>query len=129
VRAREVMTHLRLRDRTGAPAAVIAASGLSRVFAHGTVLRTRAVLRRGLAGPLAYHARVGTLLVLAGGRVIARIPLLLAHLVPAPTRPLLDRLAGPIRLVVAVLIVFGVVVAIGFGRRRTQASAQARRRT
>jgi hypothetical protein len=31
--------------------------------------------------------------------------------------------------VVAVLIMFGVVVAIGFGRRRTQASAQARRRT
>ena len=128
VRAGEVITRLRLRDRTGAPAAVIAASGLSRVFARSTVLRTRAVLRRPLAGPLAYHARVGTLLVLADGRVIARIALLLAHAVPAPAAPLLDRLAGPITLVVALLLVFGVVVAMGLGRRRTQASAQGRRR-
>ena len=129
VAPREVVTRLGLRDRTGAPAAVIAASGLSRVFARGTVLRTRTVLRRPLAGPLAYHARVGTLLVLAGRRVIARIALLLAHAVPAPARPVLDRLAGPITLVVALLLVFGVVVAMGLGRRRTQASAQVRRRT
>jgi D-alanyl-D-alanine carboxypeptidase (penicillin-binding protein 5/6) len=128
VRVGEVITRLRLRDRTGAPAAVIAATGLSRVFARATGLRTRAVLRRPLAGPLAYHARVGTLLVLADGRVIARIALLLAHAVPAPAAPLLDRLAGPITLVVALLLVFGVVVAIGLGRRRTQASAQGRRR-
>ena len=128
VRAGKVITRLRLRDRTGAPAAVIAASGLSQVFARDTVLRTRAVLRRPLAGPLAYHARVGTLLVLADGRVIARIALLLAHAVPAPVAPLLDRLAGPITLVVALLLVFGVVVAMGLGRRRAQASVQGRRR-
>jgi hypothetical protein len=99
------------------------------VFARGTVLRTRTVLAPKLAGPLAYHARVGTLLVLANGRVIARIALLLAHAVPAPAPALLDRLAGPITLVVALLLVFGVVVAIGLGRRRIQGSAQGRRRT
>jgi D-alanyl-D-alanine carboxypeptidase (penicillin-binding protein 5/6) len=128
VRAGEVITHLRLRDRTGARAAVIAAAGLHRVFARGTVLGTRAVLRQKLAGPLAYHARVGTLLVRADGRVIDRIALLLAHAVPAPAPALLDRLAGTITLVVALLLVLAVVVAMGLGRRRTRGTTQGRRR-
>ncbi len=128
VRTGQVVTHLRLHDRTGVPAAVIAAGGFSRVFARATVLRTRAVLRPKLAGPLPYHARVGTLLVTADGRVIDRIPLLLAHAVPAPPRALLARLVGPITLVVALMLVFGAVVTTGFGRRRTRASAQGRRR-
>jgi D-alanyl-D-alanine carboxypeptidase (penicillin-binding protein 5/6) len=129
VRAGQIITHLRLHDRTGAPAAVIAARGLSRVFARGTVLRTRAVLVPQLAAPLAYHARVGTLEVRANGRLIGTIPLLLAHAVPAPASALLDRLAGPITLVFALLLVTGAVVATGFGRRRTRGRAQGRRRT
>ncbi len=128
VRAGQVITHLRLRDRTGAPAPVVAAAGFRRVFARGTVLRTRVLLRPKLAGPLPYHARVGTLLVTADGRVIDRIPLLLAHAIPAPPRALLARLVGPITLVVALMLVLGALVMSGFGRRRTRASAQGRRR-
>ena len=127
VRRGQLIAHLKLRDRTGAPAAVIAAAGYASVFSRSTVLRTQAVLRRELTAPLSYHARVGTLLVLANGRVIDRIALLLAHAVPAPQRTLLARLAGPITLVVALLLVCGAAVVAGLGRRGAQAQGRRRR--
>jgi D-alanyl-D-alanine carboxypeptidase (penicillin-binding protein 5/6) len=129
VRAGEVVVHLRMKDRTGALAAVITARGLHRVFARSDVLRTRVVLAPKLTAPLPYHGRVGTLLVSDNGQVIDRIPLLLAHAVPAPQSPLLARLVGPITLVFALLLVSAVVVATGAGRRRNRGFAQGRRRT
>lgn len=129
VRAGQVVAHLRLRDRTGAFAAVIAGGGLHRVFARSELVRTRVRLVPKLAAPLAFHARVGTLVVSAGGRVIDRIPLLLAHAIPAPKSALLARLVGPITLVFALLLASAAVVATGFGRRRTPGTAQSRRRT
>lgn len=128
VHSGQLITRLTLRDRTGAPAAVLAAAGYSSVVARSTVLRTRVRLTPKLVGPLAYHARVGTLIVLADGRVVDRIPLVLAHAVPAPAKALLARLAGPITLVVVLLVVCGTVLATAFGRRRTPAATPGRRR-
>jgi D-alanyl-D-alanine carboxypeptidase (penicillin-binding protein 5/6) len=129
VRAGEVVARLRLRDRTGAFAAAVTQRGFSRVLARDVRVRTRVVLRSELAAPLAYHARVGTLIVLAGGRVLDRIPLLLAHAVPAPKATRLAGLVGPITLVCALILVSVAVVTTGFGRRRTRGIAQGRRRT
>jgi len=129
VRAGQVITHLKLRDRTGAAAAVIAGATFTRVLARDATVRTRVLLQSKLAGPLAFHTRVGTLRVIVAGAIVARIPLLLAHAVPAPPAPLLDRLAAPITLVCAVLLVAVAAAAAGWGRRRAHPGlADGRRR-
>ena len=58
---------------------MIAGRASTKVITRSTRLRTRVEVPRQLAGPLAYHAVVGHVVVLADGRPIARIPLLLAH--------------------------------------------------
>jgi hypothetical protein len=64
-------------------AAVIAASTLTRVVGAATRLTVRVDVPHQLAGPLKRHAVVGTVVVLAHGRPIARTTLLLARALPA----------------------------------------------
>ncbi len=53
------------------------------VVPRSTRIRLRVHAPQQLAGPIAQGAREGTVVVLADGRPIARIPLLLAHALPA----------------------------------------------
>jgi serine-type D-Ala-D-Ala carboxypeptidase (penicillin-binding protein 5/6) len=58
---------------------LIAASAYAHVFPRGTRVRVRVMAPAELTGPLRRHAVVGFVKVIAGRRVVARIPLLLAH--------------------------------------------------
>ncbi len=83
VLAGTVLARPTVRDRPGVHADVIAASTFTRVLARTTRLTTRVEVSRQLTGPVKRHAVVGRVLVLAGGRTLASIPLLLAHALPA----------------------------------------------
>jgi serine-type D-Ala-D-Ala carboxypeptidase (penicillin-binding protein 5/6) len=77
--AGSVVARLTVRDQPGVRAVVIAARAFVRVVQRRTRVTKRIELPRQLAGPLRRHAVVGTLLVLVDGRMIARVPLLLAR--------------------------------------------------
>jgi D-alanyl-D-alanine carboxypeptidase (penicillin-binding protein 5/6) len=79
----DVLARLPVKDRPGFGAPVIAGAAFSRVLAHGTSIVHRLELPKQLVGPLARHAAVGTLLLLDGTHVLARIPVLLANRLPA----------------------------------------------
>jgi D-alanyl-D-alanine carboxypeptidase (penicillin-binding protein 5/6) len=128
VRAGAVVAVSAVRGRPHLRARVVATRGFTRVIARDAGVSTRALVPRVLEGPLARGARVGTLLVLADGRVLARIPLVLAAAVPAPPAPSLAGLALPITILFAVVLALGAAVATGFGRKRTRGRAAVVRR-
>jgi D-alanyl-D-alanine carboxypeptidase (penicillin-binding protein 5/6) len=72
-----------VKYRSGVHAELIAAGTFTRVVARDAVLTTRIQAPRQLEGPLRRHAVVGQVTVLADGRPIARIPLLLASALSA----------------------------------------------
>jgi serine-type D-Ala-D-Ala carboxypeptidase (penicillin-binding protein 5/6) len=117
-----------VRDRSGARAAVIAASTFSRVMPRTTRLTTRVEVPRRLAGPLERHAVVGHVLVLANGRTIARIPLLLAHALPAVSQLTLAAhfLTRPSTLLLLVVLLGAVIGLTGVWRRRSRGRGTAR---
>ncbi len=82
VRAGAVLARPAIHDKPGAHARVIAASAYTDVFARSTPVTTQVHAPRELTGPLPAHAIVGTVTVIAGGKVVARIPLLLAQALP-----------------------------------------------
>lgn len=130
VRAGGVIARPHVRYRPAERALVIAASTYAHVFRRGAVLTARAHVPAQLAGPLARGARVGTLVVRAGGQVVARVPLVLARALPRvpPPGPSLARLAVPITLVVVLLLGCLAVMASGFGRQRRRGRAAEGRR-
>jgi hypothetical protein len=80
-----------------------------------------------LTGPIAQGAREGTVVVLADGRPIARIPLLLAHALPAVSSLTVaaNYLSRGSTLLVLILLVCAAVGAVLFHRQRTRAQAAA----
>jgi D-alanyl-D-alanine carboxypeptidase (penicillin-binding protein 5/6) len=119
VRRGQVIARLPVADRPGARAAVIAASTLVRVLPRGERVTRRLSLPRQLSGPLPRHARVGSLLLLAGGRPLATVPLLLARRLPAvsPLTVAARFLARPSSLSVLGLAL-GALLAAGWWRAR-----------
>jgi D-alanyl-D-alanine carboxypeptidase len=118
-----VLAHPGVRNRPGVHATVVAGSTFTRVFVRGTHLRLRLEVPQEIAGPLPRHAVVGTALVLADGRVVGRVPLLLAGALPAvrPVGLALGWPAGTTTLLWLVLPV-GVLVGVALIRReRTRA--------
>ncbi|HZU40417.1 MAG TPA: serine hydrolase [Solirubrobacteraceae bacterium] len=124
IAAGAAVSRVPVRYRPHNPARVLAGASFTRVLARRAVVRTRALLPRQVAGPLPRGARVGTLLILSGGRVIGRVPLVLAaRLAAASPGVSLASLAAPITLVSAVLLALIAAVAGGFGRKRTRGRA------
>jgi D-alanyl-D-alanine carboxypeptidase (penicillin-binding protein 5/6) len=78
-----VLAKLPVKDRPGFRATLIAGASFGRVLADGSQVVHRLVLPKQLVGPLARHAVVGRLLLLDNGRVLDRIPVLLAKRLPA----------------------------------------------
>lgn len=74
-----VVARVPVRDRPGLRAAVIAGGGYARVLPRATLITRRLELPRELVGPLPRHQDVGRLTLLADGRVLTHVPLLLAH--------------------------------------------------
>jgi D-alanyl-D-alanine carboxypeptidase (penicillin-binding protein 5/6) len=113
-----VLARPTVKDRPGFHAKVIAGASLTRVLAKGTVVHTRVQLPRQLAGPLRRHAVVGTVIVLAGGKTVARIPLLLAQRLPAvsPLALAARFITRPFTLLI-VLLLLGSAIGLAIRRR------------
>jgi serine-type D-Ala-D-Ala carboxypeptidase (penicillin-binding protein 5/6) len=128
VHAGQVLARPSVRYRSGEHAALVAAGGLTRVVARRAGIQLRVQAPSQLTGPLRRHARLGTAVVLVGGRPVARIPLVLAQALPAVssftiaaqfmTRPLMLAL---------LLAAAGVALALALGvRQRRRARAGGR---
>jgi D-alanyl-D-alanine carboxypeptidase (penicillin-binding protein 5/6) len=74
-----------VRYTSGQRVNVIAANEITRVVHRGVRLTTRVYLPKELGGPRRRGATVGSIVVLADGRPIARSRLVLAHALPAVT--------------------------------------------
>jgi hypothetical protein len=108
-----------VRDQPNRHAAVIAAQTITQVVPRSARVRTRLELTRPLKGPLRRHAVVGHVVVLVGGRAVARVPLLLASAVPAvSTVVLVGRfVTKPLTLVVLVLLLGLGLLVVALARR------------
>ncbi len=131
IRAGAVLAQPTVKDQSGKLATVVAARGYRRVVPRGGAVRVRVEVPRQLSGPLARHAVVGTALVLVDGRRIARIPLVLAHALPAvsPVTLAAHFVTRPSTLVsLLVLLAAAAVVAVrrrGRARRRREGAQPA----
>jgi serine-type D-Ala-D-Ala carboxypeptidase (penicillin-binding protein 5/6) len=117
VRAGGVVARPAVTDRPGVRAALLAGATATRVVARNVRILTRVKAPREVTGPLPKGAVLGTMLVLADGRVIARIPLVLARTLRAVspltiaarfvTRPL-----TLLSIVIALLALLGVALVV-----------------
>ncbi|MGI9184634.1 MAG: D-alanyl-D-alanine carboxypeptidase family protein [Solirubrobacteraceae bacterium] len=125
VRAGEVLARPTVTYRTGEHAALVAGTGLIRVVARRAAVAVRVQAPSQLTGPLRRHARLGTAVVLVGGRPVARIPLLLARALPAVSSLTIAArfMTRPLMLVLLIAAA-GVAPALAFGiRQRRRARA------
>jgi serine-type D-Ala-D-Ala carboxypeptidase (penicillin-binding protein 5/6) len=87
---------------------LVAASTYTHVFPRAAKVRLRVTAPAQLTGPLAKDAQVGSVAVVEGGRVVTRIPLLLAAAVPQIRKP-----PSMSSVVVVSVTLFGLLVAAG----------------
>jgi D-alanyl-D-alanine carboxypeptidase (penicillin-binding protein 5/6) len=78
-----VVARLPVKDRPGFREPVLASTTYAALLERGARLTFVSELPRELAGPLARHAIVGRLVVLAGGRRLAAVPVWVARRLPA----------------------------------------------
>jgi D-alanyl-D-alanine carboxypeptidase (penicillin-binding protein 5/6) len=79
VRAGEVLARIPVSGQPGRRVRLIAGATYSHVFPTSTRVRIRIKAPAELTGPPRRHARVGSVVILAGRRIVARIPLLIAR--------------------------------------------------
>jgi serine-type D-Ala-D-Ala carboxypeptidase (penicillin-binding protein 5/6) len=116
-----------VRDRPGFRADVIAAHSFVRVIRRTTHVGVRVDVPRQLVGPLRMHAVVGTAVVLADGRPLARVPLLLAHRLPAvsPLTRAARFITRPFTLVLLSVVLVAAIGAAGAWRLRSRGKDRA----
>ncbi|MGI8506003.1 MAG: D-alanyl-D-alanine carboxypeptidase family protein [Solirubrobacteraceae bacterium] len=119
VRAGQVLARPTVAYRPGVRAALVAATAFTRAVSRQTKVMVRVRAPRQLTGPLRRHTELGTAIVLADGRPIALIPLLLARALPAVgTLTIAARfITGPVVLPVIAAVLL-TVLALGFLARR-----------
>jgi serine-type D-Ala-D-Ala carboxypeptidase (penicillin-binding protein 5/6) len=122
VRAGAVLARPTVKDRPGVRADVIAASSFARVVDKQASVHVRVKVPTQIAGPLRRHAVIGSALVVIGGQVVARIPLLLAQRLPAVSSLTLAArfITRPTTLVLIVALLGVVIGLAGVWRRRTR---------
>jgi D-alanyl-D-alanine carboxypeptidase (penicillin-binding protein 5/6) len=108
IRAGQVLARPQIAGQSTRRVRLIAASGYSNVFSKSTPVRLRVRAPLQLTGPLPRHAAVGSVQVVAGGRVVARIPLLLNSALP---KPKVSTALGSVFLLSVTLS--GLLVAVG----------------
>jgi D-alanyl-D-alanine carboxypeptidase (penicillin-binding protein 5/6) len=118
VRAGSVLATAGVKYRPHAHARLLAARTFEQVLPLSAHLETRVQAPRELTGPLRRGTRLGQVVVLDGGRVVARIPLILAAPLAAvsPLTILAHFLTRPTTLV-ALFVVLGAIVALAAIRR------------
>ena len=108
VRAGEVLARPLIKGEPGRRARLITASAYTHVFPRAARVRVRVHAPAQLVGPLPAHTVVGTAVVLANGRVQARIPLRLQSALPR-----IQTSKGLKKVVVLSVTLSGVVLAAG----------------
>jgi serine-type D-Ala-D-Ala carboxypeptidase (penicillin-binding protein 5/6) len=122
VRAGEVLARVTVKDRPGVRVPLVAAAGFTRLLARASRVSVRVQAPRQLTGPLPAEAVMGTATVLDGGRVLTRVPLLLAHRLPA-----VSGLSIATRFVTRPAALLVIVAAAGLGALRLRAIRRRRR--
>jgi serine-type D-Ala-D-Ala carboxypeptidase (penicillin-binding protein 5/6) len=125
VHAGSVRARPTVRYRSGVRADVVAAGTFRRVLPRSARVTTRVEVPRQLTGPLDRHAVVGSLMVLANGHTMARIPLLLASALPAvsPLTIATGFITKPLTLLLLVAVLGAGVALILRRRLRTRAGS------
>jgi hypothetical protein len=121
-----VLARPSVKGRDKLHAAVIASATFRQIFARTARLRLRVNVPQQLTGPLGRHARVGTVAVLSRGRVIKRVPLVVARAVPGPRSGLsgLGFVTRPFTLV-SLLVLLAVAIGLAvFWRGRIRGKAK-----
>jgi serine-type D-Ala-D-Ala carboxypeptidase (penicillin-binding protein 5/6) len=124
VRAGASLARATVHDQPGLRVELIAARSYSGVVPRDARVGIRVQAPAAISGPLPRHKVIGTAVVLAGGTVLARIPLLLAHRVPAvsPLTLAARFITRPSTLVLLVLLLAAAVwlMAMLSARRRNR---------
>ena len=119
VRKGQVLARPSVKGRDKLRAAVVAGATFQHLFARTARLHLRVNAPTQLTGPLGRHARVGTVVVLSRGRVIKRVPLVVAKAVPAPSAGLgAGFVTRPFTLVAVVVLLAGAIGLTVFWRGR-----------
>jgi D-alanyl-D-alanine carboxypeptidase (penicillin-binding protein 5/6) len=125
VRPEQVLARLPVHDRPGLHAALVTETGFTRVVPRRAHIKLGVWAPPQLAGPLPAHKVLGTAVVWEDGRPIARIPLLLAQALPAPSAPAITTSFISNALMVAALVLVLLALALAFlvwRRRRARAA-------
>ncbi len=120
VRPGQLLASPTVRDQPGKHAQLVAATAVTRVIPRSAAVRIRVQAPHQLTGPMPQDARLGTAVVLVGGRPVARVPLLLAHALPAvSTLTIAARfITRPLMLVLILAVAIGGALAFALRRRR-----------
>ncbi len=120
VHAGEVMARPTVRDSPGKHAVVRASRGFTRILARSTHVRILVRAPRQLVGPLPGQSVVGTAVVLANGRPLARIPLVLGRALPTVSGITIAArfVTKPLMLLVIVVALLLALTTICLARRR-----------
>jgi D-alanyl-D-alanine carboxypeptidase (penicillin-binding protein 5/6) len=121
-----VLARPTVRDRPGVRASVFAATTFTRVVRKSAHITLRVEVPRELTGPLRRHAVVGTVLVLSGGRTIARIPLLLTTALAAvsPFAIAARYITRPFTLSMLAVLLLAALAFTMYRRERTRGRAE-----
>jgi D-alanyl-D-alanine carboxypeptidase (penicillin-binding protein 5/6) len=126
VSAGQPLATVAVRGRPKLHAQLVAAGSFRHLFARSEHIRTVVQAPPAVVGPKAGHQVVGSVLVLADGRLVARIPLALAAAVPAPPPPV-D--LGTSTLIGIALLLAWVTVVIAWLLQRRRAGRATEKRT
>jgi D-alanyl-D-alanine carboxypeptidase (penicillin-binding protein 5/6) len=126
VTAGAVLARPTVRYRAGEHAALIASRSFRRVLPRRTHLAIRVQAPRRLTGPLRSHIQVGTAVVLANGRPIARIPLVLSRALPAVSGLTIAAqfISKPLMLLIIAALLGALLALVVARRRRSRASSR-----
>jgi D-alanyl-D-alanine carboxypeptidase (penicillin-binding protein 5/6) len=117
----QVVARRPVRGRDGLRLALVSTGSFRRVLSRSSPVTTVVHAPQQLKGPLRKGAVAGSVVVLAGGKPVARIPLKLGRAVPAPPAGISPTtIVGPFTLVLLVLLL-GVAV---IRARRERPTAQ-----
>jgi D-alanyl-D-alanine carboxypeptidase (penicillin-binding protein 5/6) len=120
VRNGQVLARPTVKGRDKLRTSVVAGASFEHVFARNARVHLRVNAPKQLTGPIGRHTRVGTVVVLSGGKVVERVPLVVAKAVPAPSSGLggLGFVTRPFTLVAVVVLLAVAIGATVFWRGR-----------
>jgi len=128
VRKGQLMAQPTVKDQPDLHPEVTAAAGYSHILPRSAHVRVHVAVPRQLIGPLPGQSVVGTATVTDGRRVLARIPLVLAHRVPALSglTKATRFITKPLTLVVLAAAAVGAAMLLRNVRRRRRIGRRGR---